>query len=54
MSVPFLDVRIKDAAIRSRIDRVLSAGLEGPERLEKAAREVRDEVKALCAKHPLP
>src|SRR6185295_12727702 len=28
------------------IDRVLSAGLEGPDKLEKAAREVRDEVRA--------
>jgi glycine hydroxymethyltransferase len=36
------------------IDRVLSAGLEGPEPLERVSREVRDEVKALCAKFPIP
>jgi glycine hydroxymethyltransferase len=36
------------------IDRVLTAGLEGPEALERISREVRDEVKGLCAKFPLP
>jgi glycine hydroxymethyltransferase len=36
------------------IDRVLSAGLEGSDKLEITAREVREEVRALCARFPLP
>ena len=36
------------------IDRVLSAGLESPGALEKAAAQVRDEVRVLCGKFPLP
>ncbi len=36
------------------IDRVLSAGLESPASLDTAAAQVREEVRALCAKFPLP
>ncbi|MEX2219576.1 MAG: serine hydroxymethyltransferase [Phycisphaerales bacterium] len=36
------------------IDRVLDAGLSGPEALEREARAVREEVRSLCAKFPLP
>ncbi len=36
------------------IDRVLSAGLESPGALEKAAVQVRDEVRSLCTRLPLP
>ncbi len=36
------------------IDRVLAAGVESPGALESATRQVRDEVKSLCAKFPLP
>ena len=40
--------------VASWIDRTLSAGLQGPDALEKSAREIRDEVRSLCAKFPLP
>ncbi len=36
------------------IDRVLAAGIEGPAQLEAAAKQVREEVRGLCAKFPLP
>ncbi len=36
------------------IDRALSSGLESPATLEKTAAQVRDEVRALCARFPLP
>ncbi len=36
------------------IDRVLAAGIEGPAQLEAAAKQVREEVRNLCAKFPLP
>ena len=36
------------------IDRVLAAGVESPGALEAAARQVREEVRGLCAKFPLP
>lgn len=36
------------------IDRVLAAGLESPAKLEAAAKQVREEVRALCAQFPLP
>lgn len=36
------------------IDRVLAAGIEGPAALETAAKQVREEVRGLCAEFPLP
>ncbi len=36
------------------IDRVLDAGLQSPGALEHTARAVREEVRTLCAKFPLP
>ena len=36
------------------IDRVLASGLESPAAHERASRAVRDEVRALCARFPLP
>jgi glycine/serine hydroxymethyltransferase len=36
------------------IDRVLGAGLKSPADLESTAKQVREEVRALCAKFPLP
>jgi glycine hydroxymethyltransferase len=42
------------ASIAAWIDRVLDAGVESPEKLESTARVVRDEVRGLCAKFPLP
>jgi len=40
--------------IAAWIDRVLAAGLESPTALERTTKEVREEVRALCAKFPLP
>ena len=42
------------ATIASFIDRVLSAGVQGPSQLEAATKAVRADVRALCAKFPLP
>jgi glycine hydroxymethyltransferase len=36
------------------MDRVLGAGLESPEALEKSAAAIREEVRGLCVKFPLP
>ena len=36
------------------IDRVLSAGVQGPSQLDAATKAVRADVRALCAKFPLP
>src|SRR5262249_46607245 len=36
------------------IDRGLAAGIESPAALESTAKQVREEVRALCAKFPLP
>jgi glycine hydroxymethyltransferase len=36
------------------IDRVLGAGVESPGALERTAREVRDEVRTICGRFPLP
>jgi glycine hydroxymethyltransferase len=41
-------------AIAGFIDRVLTAGLRGPEALATEAAKVREEVRALCEKYPLP
>jgi glycine hydroxymethyltransferase len=40
--------------IAAFIDRVLSAGLKGPDALAAEAAKVRGEVKQLCEKFPLP
>ncbi len=36
------------------IDRVLAAGVESPDAIERASKSVREEVRGLCAKFPLP
>jgi glycine/serine hydroxymethyltransferase len=36
------------------IDRVMTAGLEGPEALAKTTAQVRAEVKQLCGRFPMP
>ncbi len=42
------------AVVAGFIDRVLSAGIEGPDELAKATSEVRSSVKQLCARFPMP
>ena len=42
------------ATVATFIDRVMTAGLEGPDALAKTTAQVRAEVKQLCGKFPMP
>lgn len=42
------------AKVAEFIDRVLSAGLKGPEAMEREAAAVRGEVRAMCGSFPMP